>query len=945
VFIYRFEPDWSGVVAVESVDPDWFPLVGTKIADSFFGETSGQELYKQGRIQVTADIYAAGLSKCHINLLAQLQVRANLVVPIVQGQQLWGLLVANQCSRPRQWQQLEIHLLQQLANQLAIALHQSQLYEQTQLQVQREQALNRVIQTIRNSLDLTTIFSTATFETANLLQADRAQIVQYLPQRKLWLVVADYRQAPDSPDALGLKIPDADNQIAAQLKRLEVIRISDASTCADEINRGLAPAFPGAWLLVPLHFGSLLWGSLSLVRNRQPSPWQESEVELTRAVADQLAIAIQQSTLFEQVQTELTERKQAEEALRESKERYRSVIAAMQEGIVLQQADGRIVACNASAESILGLSADQMMGRTSLDSQWGAIHEDGSPFPGEKHPAMVTLRTGKPCSNAIMGVHKPNRLLNWISINSQPLFSLGETTPYAVVTSFSDVTERKQAEQKIRQQAALLDVATDAILVRDLENKILFWNKSAERLYGWKAEEALGKNVNELLYKEISPQLDRALHTVNLAGEWYGELHKVTKEGKEIVVETRWTLVRDERGNPKSILTVDTDITQKKQLEAQFLRAQRLESLGTLASGIAHDLNNVLAPILMSAQLLQMRYPDERERQLLSILENNAKRGANLVKQVLSFARGVEGKHTTVQISNLVKEIQHIVAATFPKSIEFYSEIASDLWNISGDATQLHQVLMNLIVNARDAMPDGGTLSISAENFFVDEHYARMNLEATVGSYIVITVADTGSGIIPEVEDRIFEPFFTTKEVGKGTGLGLSTVMGIIKSHSGFVSVDSQVGKGSQFKVYLPAMNSMEATQTMAGLGLPTGHGELILVVDDEATLREITKTSLETYNYKVLTASDGIETIALYVQHKAEISLVLMNMMMPDMDGATTIRTLQKINPQLKIIALSGLASNDQVAFAAGSSVKAFLSKPYALKELLNTINSVLNA
>ena len=308
VFIYRFQPDWSGVVTIESVDADWSSIQGRKITESFFADPTRRELYQQGRIQAIEDIYTAGLSPCHLELLAQLQIRANLVVPILQGDNLWGLLVVNQCSRPREWQQLEIDLLQQLATQLAIALQQSQLYEQTQHQVQREQALNRVIQSIRNSLDLRTIFSTAAYEIAQLLQAERVDIVQYVPERQLWLNVTDYRQTSELPNALGLEIPDAGNEIAARLKRLEIVKIEDTSTCADEINRGFAQTYPGAWLHVPLHFGSSIWGSLSLIRNRQPLSWQEEEVELTRTVADQLAIAIQQSTLFLQVQTELAER-------------------------------------------------------------------------------------------------------------------------------------------------------------------------------------------------------------------------------------------------------------------------------------------------------------------------------------------------------------------------------------------------------------------------------------------------------------------------------------------------------------------------------------------------------------------------------------------------------------------------------------------------------------
>ncbi len=503
--------------------------------------------------------------------------------------------------------------------------------------------------------------------------------------------------------------------------------------------------------------------------------------------------------------------------------------------------------------------------------------------------------------------------------------------------------ERKQAEQKIREQAALLDVATDAIIVRDLENNILFWNKGAERVYGWKAADALGKNANELLYKEILPQLQVALDTIFEKGEWQGELYQVTNDGKNIIVESRWTLVQDEAKQPKSILVVNTDITEKKQLETQFLRAQRMESIGTLAGGIAHDLNNVLAPILMTAQLLETQLHDQQSQRLLPILITNAKRGAALVKQVLSFARGLEGQFTILQVRHLISEIKQIAQETFPKSITLSANISQYLGTVYGDATQLHQVLMNLCVNARDAMPFGGTLRISAQNFFIDENSARMHLDAKVGSYIVISIADTGTGIPPEILDRIFEPFFTTKDMGKGTGLGLSTVMGIVKSHGGFINVYSELGQGTQFKVYLPAAEAIQ-TEPAEDSEFPKGHGELILIVDDEPAIREITQTSLQAYNYKVLTASDGIEAVALYADRRDEISVVLTDMMMPSMDGPTTIRTLRKINPQVKIIAVSGLASSDKLATAIDIGVKTCLAKPFTVKELLETLQKVLH-
>ncbi|MDZ8238493.1 MAG: response regulator [Nostoc sp. ChiQUE01a] len=507
----------------------------------------------------------------------------------------------------------------------------------------------------------------------------------------------------------------------------------------------------------------------------------------------------------------------------------------------------------------------------------------------------------------------------------------------------SEIAVRLQVEEKIREQAALLDITSDAIIVKDFVNQIRFWNQGAEDLYGWKSTDVIGMNVNQILYPpESLSQIQNIYASIAESGFWHGELHQINKQGQDIIVASRWTLMRARDGQPKSILTVNTDITEKKHLESQILRAQRLESIGTLASGIAHDLNNILTPILTAAQLLQLKMSDtnERNQQMLKTIENNSKRGAALVKQVLQFARGVEGQRTVVQVNHLFSEIQQIVQEAFPKSIELTAHIQPGLWAVISDATHLHQLLMNLVVNARDAMPRGGHIKISAQNLFIDQQYARMNIDAHIGAYIVITVADTGMGMPSEILDRIFEPFFTTKDIGNGTGLGLSTVRGIIQSHGGFITVASQVGRGTEFKVYLPAVE-VAKTPLAEDLELFKGNGELILVVDDESEILETTKISLETYNYRVLTASDGIEAIALYARHEDEINLVLMDMMMPSMDGATAISTLQKMNSQVKVVAVSGLNVSDKLTKIPG--VKKFIPKPYTTKELLQTLHSIL--
>ncbi|GJD19384.1 hypothetical protein RIVM261_043400 [Rivularia sp. IAM M-261] len=506
-----------------------------------------------------------------------------------------------------------------------------------------------------------------------------------------------------------------------------------------------------------------------------------------------------------------------------------------------------------------------------------------------------------------------------------------------------DVTKQKLAEQKIYEQAALLDVATNAILLRHLNGIVTYWNKGAERLYGWTAEEVIGKNAYNILYGDYLPP-ETALESVIKYGEWQGELNKVTKDEQDIIVDSHWTLIRGEDNQPKYILTVDTDITAKKQLESRFMRTQRLENIGILAGGIAHDLNNILTPILAVAQLLPLTLPNlnTRNQDMLHILEASAKRGADLVKQILCFARGNDEKRLILQVKHLLLDIEQIIQGTFPKSIEINKHIHDDLWTISADSTQLHQVFMNLAINARDAMPEGGTLTITAENQVIDTNYTKMNIDAHEGNYILITFQDTGIGIRKDIIDKIFDPFFTTKEVGKGTGLGLSTVFNIIKNHNGFIEVDSS-SKGSTFKIFIPA-STQTNTKIKEDTSITNGNGELILFVDDEIAISEVSKTTLETHKYQVLVANNGIEAIAIFVQNKLTIKAVIIDLMMPSLDGVTTIRALQKIMPNIKIIAMSGSNDSEEKTKAIECGVQEFVPKPFTANILLNTLHHVLN-
>jgi two-component system, cell cycle sensor histidine kinase and response regulator CckA len=519
-----------------------------------------------------------------------------------------------------------------------------------------------------------------------------------------------------------------------------------------------------------------------------------------------------------------------------------------------------------------------------------------------------------------------------------------------LIRSIRYAIERKRIQSTLEQREqefrTLAENAPDIIARFDRELRHVYVNSAgvkALRLSA-QAQDSLGKTARELGLPDA--QVD----------QWDEALQQVFRTGSQISIEFEFPTPNGIRlyqaqfvpelapdGSTESVLTISRDLTEQRQLESQFLRAQRLESLGTLASGIAHDMNNILAPMLASAQLLPVLIPalDDQSKQLLKIFEDNTRRGTDLAKQILTFARGLEGEQVAVQVKHILAELEQTIKSTFPKSIEIVHKFPNqDLWLVSANATQLHQVFMNLCVNARDAMPNGGTLSITAENRMIDETYARMHLDAKVGSYVAVTFADKGVGIPPEHIDRIFEPFFTTKALGEGTGLGLSTTIGIIKNHGGFLTVNSKVGVGTQFQIFLPAI--AEAQMRLAEAPkLPFGQGELIFVVDDEISIRETLRIALETMRYKVLTAKDGLEAIVLYTQHRNDIKAVLLDIMMPSMDGFATIPILQKLNPKVKIIACSGSVNRDRLPTNAG--VEAFLAKPFTTEELLNTLHTVL--
>lgn len=511
-----------------------------------------------------------------------------------------------------------------------------------------------------------------------------------------------------------------------------------------------------------------------------------------------------------------------------------------------------------------------------------------------------------------------------------------ERAPDEIVTFVVDETATRRAENELRNQTLLLDSARDAIVLREMDGRICFWNEGAQRLYGWTREEAVGKSMSELIRMsgdDIAP-VDASVFA---SGEWQGELHQQTKAGTQIVVDSRCSLIPSAYGEPPTMLIINTDITERKSLERQLLQAQRLESLGTLAGGIAHDLNNILLPILMGCEVLKRAGVPPTTEPILDRIAGSARRGGDIIRQLLMFAGGHRVGSDMTSPERLVAEVETMLRETISPSIAIETAVDPGVWSIACDPTQVLQILLNLGVNARDAMPDGGVLGIRAENVEVDAQYANMNPGASPGMYVMLSVSDTGAGIPAETIERIFDPFFTTKEAGEGTGLGLATVRSIVKNQRGFLNVYSEPGT-TVFRVYLPALYEAAPEEAAAPPVIP-GNGELVLVLDDEMAIRDVIAATLKSFGYDVLTASDGSEGIALYAQNP-DVAVVVTDMLMPVLDGPTTIRALRNLNPKVRVLGMSGYTRQRM----SGPMPDLLLQKPFRAPDLLNAIHSVLS-
>ncbi|HEY4988548.1 MAG TPA: ATP-binding protein, partial [Opitutaceae bacterium] len=517
-----------------------------------------------------------------------------------------------------------------------------------------------------------------------------------------------------------------------------------------------------------------------------------------------------------------------------------------------------------------------------------------------------------------------------------------------------DISARKAAVAGLRESEERFK-----IVARAMSDVVWDWNLLTDEVWFNDGFRALGYAEGELEQSfdswmthihpddrtRVSDSLKAAIETP--ARTWTSEYRFRRKDSTFAFVSARGFILSDADRTPVRMAGGMRDLTEQKKIEAQYLRAQRMESIGTLAGGIAHDLNNVLAPILMAIELLkQDTEHDDRRTKILETIHLSCRRGADLVRQVLSFSRGVDEQRVAIRLNLLFDELGGIIKHTFPLNIRINIHAAKNLWPITGDPTQLHQLLLNLVVNARDAMAHGGTLTLGATNVVVGAQFAATSRSAAAGNYVLIEVTDTGCGIPESVRERIFEPFFTTKEEGKGTGLGLATVQMVVKSHGGFLSLESEIDRGSTFRIYLPADPAFRPVDSVRPFqpDIPRGRDELVLVVDDETSICEITQQTLESFGYRVIVARDGAAAVAIYAKRAPEISLVLIDMMMPIMDGAATIHVLRCINPAARIIAASGLELTCNIARATGAGVTDFLLKPFTADVLLQRVRNAID-
>ncbi len=644
---------------------------------------------------------------------------------------------------------------------------------------------------------------------------------------------------------------------------------------------------------------------------------------------------------------EITERKQVAAELRQRDALYGSVLGAMREGLVVQDLDDKIILANQNAADILGLTLDELTGKTSFDPRWRAMREDGTPLLPEEHPSMVTSRTGSPVDNFTLSVDVGGERRRTISINSRAILD-AERRRTGVVTTFHDITEQRRAEEALTQLAMVVEQASDTIVITDLRGAIVYANPAFERTSGYTPAEALGRNPRFLQSGQHDKPFYRALwDTIDSGRTWRGRLVNKHKSGRLYTEEASISPVRDAHGQVTSYFAVKRDITRDIELESQLLQSQKMEGIGRLAGGIAHDFNNLLSVILSYAAFaIEALREGDPMRDDVEEIQRAGERAASLTRQILAFSRKQVLKPEPLDLNRLLGEMEKMLQRVIGEDIRLVLLPDPGLGWVIADPGQLDQVMMNLAVNARDAMPRGGTLTISTANVEHDADYLARHQGSVAGPHVRVTITDSGTGMDAATLARIFEPFFTTKVIGRGTGLGLSTVYGIVKQSDGYVSVASTPGHGTTFEIDLPRQPGPLAIIAEAPHDeSPATATETVLVVDDNEGVRKLTQRILTAAGYTVLAAANGGEALLLSEQHAGPIDLVLTDVVMPLMGGHDLVKRLSLVRPTIRALYMSGYSDDAISNHGVVNAGRLLVMKPFTKQDLLHKTREALDS